>query len=169
VNRSHRVWRVLFGSRATIAGTVYGTIIVLAVLAAGGNAYRKEPWHLVVIVVTTVVVLWLAHVYAHGLQKSLAQGRRLTAGELGQIARRELAIPAAGVAPAAALVLGALGVFRESTAVRIAFILGVVTLAVQGVRYAAVERLSGRAAVVAVLINLALGLALVALEVFVSH
>jgi hypothetical protein len=169
VSRSHRTLQFLFGSRGTIAGTVYGTIIVLAVLAAGGNAYRKEPWHLVVIVVTTVLVLWLAHVYAHGLAESLQAGRRLSAAELGQIARRELAIPAAAVAPATALALGAVGVFRESTAVWIAFILGVATLAVQGVRYAAVERLSGRATIVAVAVNHALGLALVALEVFVSH
>ena len=122
-----------------------------------------------VIVVTTVLVLWLAHVYAHGLEKSLEAGRRLRASELEQIARQQLAIPAAAVAPAVALTLGAVGVFRESTAVWIAFILGVVTLAVQGLRYAAVERMSGRATIVAVLINLALGLALVALEVFVSH
>jgi uncharacterized ion transporter superfamily protein YfcC len=158
-----------FGSRGTIAGTVYGTIIVLAVLAAGANAYRAEPWHLVVIVVTTVLVLWLAHVYAHGLEESLAAGRRLSAAELEQIARHQLAIPAAAVAPTTALVLGALGVFRESTAVWIAFTLGVVTLGVQGVRYAAVERMNGRATIVAVALNLALGLALVALEVFVSH
>ena len=51
----------------------------------------------------------------------------------------------------------------------IAFVLGVVTLGVQGVRYAAVERMSRGATVIAVLINLALGLALVVLEVFVSH
>jgi hypothetical protein len=169
VGQPHRIWRLLFGSRGTIAGTVYGTIIVLAVLAAGGNAYRHEPWHLVVIVVTTVIVLWLAHVYAHGLEESLEAARRLSPSELGHIARRQLAIPAAAVAPATALVLGAVGVFRESTAVWLAFILGVVTLGVQGVRYAAVERLSARASIVAVALNLALGLALVALEVFVSH
>jgi hypothetical protein len=169
VSRSRRTLQFVFGSRGTIAGTVYGTIIVLAVLAAGGNAYRAEPWHLVAIVVTTVLVLWLAHVYAHGLEESLAAARRLNAAELEQIARHQLAIPAAAVAPTAALVLGAVGVFAESTAVWIAFVLGVLTLAVQGVRYAAVERLSGRATIVAVALNLALGLALVALEVFVSH
>jgi len=169
VTRAHRISRFLFGSRGTIAGTVYGTIIVLAVLAAGGNAYRAEPWHLLLIVVTTVIVLWLAHVYAHGLEESLSAGRRLRAAELAHIARRELAIPAAAVAPSAALVLGAIGVLRESTAVWLAFILGVITLAAQGVRYATVERLSGRATVLAVVVNLALGLTLVALEVFVSH
>ncbi len=169
VGRAQRISQFVFGSRGTIAGTVYGTIIVLAVLAAGGNAYRAEPWHLLVIVVTTVLVLWLAHVYAHGLEQSLDANRRLRASELRRIARQQLAIPAAAVAPSAALVLGAVGVFRESTAVWVAFILGVVTLGVQGVRYATVERLSGRATILAVAVNLALGLALVALEVLVSH
>jgi hypothetical protein len=169
VRRAHRLSQFVFGSRGTIAGTVYGTIIVLAVLAAGGSAYRDQPWHLVVIVVTTVLVLWMAHLYAHALEESLDAGRRLSASELEHIARRQLAIPAAAVAPCAALVLGAVGVFRESTAVWIAFIIGVVTLGVQGVRYAAVERLTTRGTIVAVALNLALGLALVVLEVFVSH
>jgi hypothetical protein len=167
--RAQAVLRVVFGSRATIAGTVYGTIVVLAVLAAGGQAFEHDLWRLVAIVVTTVLVLWMAHVYAHGLGESLQAGRRLTAAELGEIARRELAIPLAAVAPTAVLVLGALGLFGDRTAGWLAFGLGVATLAVQGLRYALVERLGRTGTLAAVALNVVLGLVLVILEVLVSH
>jgi hypothetical protein len=169
MNRPQVLTRFVLGSRTTIAGTVYGTIVVLAVLGAGGRAYQDDLWRLVVIVVTTVLVLWMAHVYAHGLGESLQMGKRLNAAELGSIARRELAIPLAAVGPATILVLGAVGLFAGRTAEWLAFGLGVVTLAAQGLRYAAAERLGRGATIAAVSINLALALVLVVLEVLVSH
>jgi hypothetical protein len=45
----------------------------------------------------------------------------------------------------------------------------VVTLGVQGLRYAWVERMSTAGTIAAVSINLALGLVLVLLEAFVAH
>jgi hypothetical protein len=161
--------RLVFGSRATIAGTVYGTIVVLAVLAAGGNAFEHDLWRLVAISVTTVLVLWLAHVYAHGLGESLLAGRRLDAAELGAIARRELAIPLAAVAPTAVLLLGVVGLLASRTAFWLAFGLGVATLGVQGLRYARVEHLGTQGTTAAVALNVALGLVLVVLKLFVSH
>lgn len=161
--------RFAFGSRAAIAGTVYGTVVVLAVLAAGGRAFEHDLWRLVAIVVTTVVVLWMAHVYAHALGESVVVGRRLDAAELGAIARRELAVALAAVVPTAVLVLGALGLLAGRTAVWFAFATGLATLAVQGLRYARVEQLGRTGTVAAVAINLALGLTLVLLEVIVSH
>jgi hypothetical protein len=169
VSQVQVIRRFVFGSRTTIAGTVYGTIIVLAVIAAGGRAFEHDLWQLVAIVVTTAVVLWLAHVYAHGLAESLEAGRRLTRAELRAVARRELAVVLAAIGPTAALVLGAAGLLAGRTAEWLAFGVGVVTLAVQGLRYARVERLGGRGALVAVAVNVTLGLALVFLEVLVSH
>ena len=161
--------RLFYGSPTTIAGTVYGTIVVLAVLAAGGKAFEHDLWGLTAIVVITVVVLWVAHVYAHGLAESLQLDRRLDAAELGAIARRELAIPLAAVAPTAVLVLGAVGLLRGRTAVWLAVGIGVATLALQGVRYAKVERLGPTGTLVAVALNLALGLAIIALKLVVVH
>jgi hypothetical protein len=169
MNRPQTFTRFVFGSRTTIAGTVYGTIVVLAVLGAGGKAYKDDLWRLVVIVVTTVLVLWMAHVYAHGLGESLHIGKRLSPAELGSIASRELAIPLAAVGPATILVLGAVGLLEGRTAEWLAFGLGVATLAIQGLRYAWVERLGLAGTIVAVSLNLALALVLVLLEVLVSH
>jgi hypothetical protein len=169
VSRAQGLTRLVFGSRRTIAGTVYGTIVVLAALSAGGSAFEHDLWHLVAIVVTTVLVLWIAHVYSHGLGESLQIGRRLDVGELGALAGRELAIPLAAVAPATMLALGAVGLCRGSTAVWLAVGICVATLGVQGLRYAAVERLGLVATVAAVAFNLALGLVIVALKVIVAH
>ena len=161
--------RLVFGSRRTIAGTVYGTIVVLAALAAGGKAFQNDLWHLIALVDVTVLVLWIAHVYSHGLGESLQVGRRLDAAELGAIAGRELAIPLSAVAPTAILVLGAVGIFKGTTATWLAVGVCVLALTIQGLRYALLERLGTVGTLVSVALNLALGLTIVGLKVLVSH
>ena len=161
--------RYILGSRETVAGTVYGTIVVLAVLAAGADTYKHQLWRLDAIAATGAVVLWLAHVYSHALGESLKEERRLDAREFAAIARREYAVVLAAVPPVVVLALGAAGLLSASAAIWAAFGVGVVTLGAQGVRYARLEELSLPASVVSVLLNLALGLALVAAEVVVSH
>ena len=159
----------ILGDRDRISGTVYGTIIVMSVLAAGAKAYEHHLWRLVVLAGGSVVVLWLAHVYSHALGESLKIGRRVTITELSSIARREYSVVGAAILPLAAVGLGAAGVLAERTAVQLALWLGVVTLTAQGIRYAQLERLSRSATFVTVTLNLAIGLALVALEVLIAH
>jgi hypothetical protein len=152
-----------------VAGTVYGTIVVMAAVAAGSHGAETDASALAILVGVTAFVLWIAHVYAHALGESLERGRRLDTAEFTEVARRELAIPAAGVAPVGTLVLAALGVLGERTAIRIALGFGVATLAVQGARYARLERLSRGATILAIALNVTLGLVIVALEVLVAH
>jgi hypothetical protein len=166
---NERLKRLVLGDRQTIAGTVYGTIIVMSVLAAGANAYRNHLWQLVALAGGSAIVLWLAHVYSHGLGESLNLGRRVTLDELTSVARREYAIIAAALPPLAVVALGAADVLGQRTAVSLALWLGVVVLAAQGIRFARQERLSPSATFVAVSLNLAIGLSLVALEVLVAH
>jgi hypothetical protein len=163
-----RLRRVLTGSSDTIAGSVYGTIIVMATIAAGGKA-ESDAWRLAVLVSATVVVLWFAHVYAHALGESVQLGHRLDPPEFVAVARREASIVLAGVAPVAALVLGAAGVVRESRAIWLALVLGLVTLAAQGLRYAQVEHLGRFWTAVSVGTNLALGLVIVGLKALLGH
>jgi hypothetical protein len=73
------------------------------------------------------------------------------------------------VAPTAILVLGALGIFKGTTAVWLADGICVLALAVQGLRYALLERLGAVGTLVSVALNLALGLTIVGLKVVVSH
>jgi len=160
---------LVLGDRERIAGAVYGTIVVLATLAAGATAYQSDLWRLGAIVSASVLILWIAHAYAHALGESLSLGRRLTRAELMTITSREVAIPLASIPPLTAIALGALGVVRNSTAVWLALAFGVATLAIQGVRYARLERLSRLGTLVAVALNLSLGLVIVALKVLLSH
>ena len=81
---------ILFGSRGSIAGTVYGTIVVMGAIAAGAGSDGR-PGRLAGIVAGTVLVLWIAHVYAHALGETIQLGRRLDWAELLSVARRELA------------------------------------------------------------------------------
>jgi uridylate kinase len=163
-----RLGRVVFGSRGTIAGTVYGTIVVMGAIAAGSST-KTNAGELAAAVAATVVVLWIAHVYSDALGETIALGRRLDADELVSVTRRELSIPLAGVAPVTSLVLGSLDVLRESTAVWLAMGFGLATLLVEGFRYAAVERMSALGTTVSVAINLGLGLAIVGLKAGLSH
>ena len=168
VRRSQTFRRVVFGSREGIGGTVYGTIVVMAALTAGSRESGRL-WQLVGVVAATVLVLWIAHVYSDTLTESIALGRRLDAAEFGSVARRELAIPLAATAPLGALCLGALGVLRENTAVWTALALGLATLAVQGLRYARLEATTPRQTIVAIALNLTLGLLIVGLKAGLAH
>lgn len=157
--------RIVLGTRESVGGTVYGTIIVMATIAAGSHAESSGPSELAVVVAVTAAVLWIAHVYASTLEESVQRGRRLDVAEFLHVARHELAIPLAAVAPIACLVLASFDAVGEVTAIRLALGFGVLTLAVQGARYAVLEHLHPLATLASISLNVMLGLAIVALEV----
>jgi hypothetical protein len=160
--------RILLGSHVEISQIVYGSIIVLATLAASA-ALEHSPWRLAAMVSAEVMVIWVAHVYSDGLHISTHLGGVLHRGELMAIARREAAIPQAAIGPVAALLLGAFGILSEPHSIDLAFGVGLLALAVQGARYARAKQLRGLSTLVPITINLALGLAIVALKAYVSH
>jgi hypothetical protein len=163
-----RIAQAAFGTGGAVASTVYGTVVVMATVSAT-FAVERHPWKLAVIVMSTVLVLWIAHLYAHGLSESLEHRRRLTPRDLQSIARRELGMVLAAVLPCVALVLGAVHLMTEPHAVAVALAAGMVVLGVEGLRYARVEGFGLLATLVAVLLNLALGLLVVLLKVTVEH
>ena len=75
----------------------------------------------------------------------------------------------AAVLPVAAIVLGAVGLVANRTALWLAVGLGAAALAAQGLRYARLERLSPTGTITTVAINLALGLVIVVLKALVAH
>ncbi len=160
---------LLVGTRQTIAGTVYGTIVVLSVVTAGAKAAEHDPWGLGALTAVTALVFWLAHVYSHALGESLNLGRRITSGELAAIGRRESSIVLAAVLPVTMIMLGAVGVLGEGAALWLAVGVGVATLVAQGIRYARLERLSRAWAIVTIAVNLALGLVLALLKALLAH
>lgn len=160
---------LLFGDKETISGAVYGTIVILAVIAAEARGYEGHMWQLGGVAFMTAVVLWLAHVYAHGLGESVREGRRLTAAELTVIARREQAIVLSSVPPVCAIIAGSSGLIDEHSAYRLATALGILALTFQGIRYAKLERLSSAGTMLSIALNLTFSLLIVLAEVWVAH
>lgn len=167
--REHAVLRLLGGAPEQLAGTLYGTIVVLAIVAAGSSPHAADAWQLLELVASSSIVLWVAHVYAHGLAESVREGHRLTAMELGDVAEREASIVLAALTPMIALTLGALHVMSERSAVWLAIGLCLATLAVEALRYAALERLTVGAAVLTVATNVSIGVLIVVLKIQVGH
>ena len=168
VNTKGIVGRLLGGTDRGIAGTVYGTVLAMATLAAGALTHLG-PRELIAVVATTSGVIWLAHVYAHTLGESVERNHRLDLSEFRAIARRELPIIASAAAPIAVLLLGALGIVKEAPDIWLAFGVGFAALAVQGARYSRIERLGPVGTTAVIALNLALGGIVVALKVVISH
>jgi len=160
---------LFLGNRRTISGTVYGTIVVLAAITGSAKAVDPNLWSVAVIAAVTSGLLWVAHVYSHGLGESVTIGRRLTAAELAELARREGAILRAAVLPVFIVVLGALGLFHARTDLWLAVGVGVATLTIQGIRFARLEDLSTAGTIASVGVNLALGLSIVLVKALLTH
>jgi hypothetical protein len=73
------------------------------------------------------------------------------------------------VPPSVALLLGAVGVLDESASIWLALAVGLVALALEGLRYARVERLRLTGTLLVVAANTALGLLVVVLKAEVLH
>jgi hypothetical protein len=152
-----------------LGGYIYGEIVVLATIVAGAHAYRNGAGHVAALVLITTVVFWLAHVYADALADSIRKGEHLTWAELREIAGRESSIIEAAFTPVLLLVLGSIGVFSVDVAVWLAFLAGLGVLVTEGFVFARAEKLGGVGTAVIVGANLAMGLLLVALKLWVSH
>src|SRR5262249_33159526 len=82
-----RLGRTAMGER--LGGFIYGTIVVLAVVVAGGRAYPHGAGHIAVLVAVTTTAFWVAHVYSHALARSVATEEHMSRTELHEIARHE--------------------------------------------------------------------------------
>jgi hypothetical protein len=152
-----------------IAGLVYGTIVVMSVIAASSQGLDRDPARIAGLVVATNFVFWLAHVYAHSVELSVVRRERLTGRGLKEVGVHEASILTAAVLPTAALLLGAFGLVGDRGAIWLALGAGTAALAAQGLALARIEKLTLFGAAALVLMNVLLGLAIVALEVFISH
>jgi len=166
---SRRAGHLVLGVDDRIASTVFGTITAMATVTAYGKAFPDTPWKLEELVVSTALVLWIAHIYAHGLSESISERRPLRVGVLRALGRRERGILLAAVPPTLVLTLGTVGLFSETASIWLALGVGLATLALEGWRYAELERLRAPGRLIAVAANVALGLLVVALKVVILH
>ena len=166
---SRRAGHLVLGVDDRIASTVFGTITAMATVTVYGRIFPDDPWKVEELVASTAVVLWIAHLYTHALSESISEGRRLNGNRVMSLAVRELGILLAAVPASIALALGALGLFDETVSIWLALGLGLGVLAVEGVRYARIERLGSLGMLVAVAVNVGIGLLVVALKAEVLH
>jgi hypothetical protein len=144
------------------SGAIYGTIVATAVIAA--SAHDKRPGLIFVATVATLLIFWIAHVYAEVLAHGLSEAK-LDLNVVPAIMARELSMLAAPALSVLFLLLGALGLLGEGLAVRLALWNGVAQLVGWGID---VGRRFGRSWPLAVLggvINGVLGVAIILLEV----
>ena len=129
---------------------------------------EKNPWALAGLVTATAFVLWIAHFYSRALAWTIAHGRPKLR-DVGGVGLGELGILLAAAPPVIALLLGAIGLIRESSSVWLALITGLVILGAEGVRYARLEGFGRAGTLAATGLNLALGLLVVTLKVLIAH
>jgi hypothetical protein len=163
-----RVPRWLIWHEANVAGAVYGTIVVNAVVVASAGA-QTSLGRTTLAVATTVVVFWLAHVYAHSLAICVDHHRRLTAGDVLALAGRERPILQAAVIPLLLLLAGVAGLLDAGTALWLAVLSGSAVLVGLGLVYARREGLGPLGTALSIAVNAAFGAAIVLLKAVVTH
>lgn len=155
--------------RADYAGAVYGSLLAASVVV--GASPRQEPASaptLIALLLATGLVFWLAHVYA-SLAGDRQHGLRVNWPEIRSVGRREWPLAQAAVPPAAAaFACWAAGLSDGAAAWTALF----TALGGQvGWTVAAWRRADAgvRLIVVSGMVNLALGLLIVALKVVLTH
>ena len=150
-----------------VARTIYGTILITALVAGLSEDDDIDAWQILVSVTATATVFWVAHVYAEVLSQRLAAGRSLSRVETVKALEDEAPMLMAGVPAALALALAALGFYSTGTGVTLAIGVGVASLFAYGIVLAHRERASRLQTIFAASLNGAFGLVIVALKAFV--
>ena len=156
-------WRALRVPDA--AGAIYGTIAAMAVIA--GSARTQSHGGVLALTVATLVVFWLAHVYAQALAHHLRGARRLEWKAVAAAMVEERPLLEGPALLLLLLALGEIGLLDERLAVDLALWAGVALLVGWGIAYARSQRWAWPMAVTAGVVNGTFGLAIVVLEVAV--
>jgi hypothetical protein len=143
-------------------GAIYGMIVATAVIAAAAG--HTSPGLILAATVATLVVFWIAHVYADFLDHGL-RGDRFHLRLLPGIMARELSMLAAPALSVVFLLLGALGLVDEELAIRLALWNGVLQLVGWGIDIGRHRGQAWPGALLTGLINGVFGVVIIWLEV----
>lgn len=151
---------------ANYAAAIYGSILVAA-LVSTLDEEDAAAGALAVAVLTTMVVFWLAHVWADVVAERLETGERISSADLRRLARRQWPMIEAAAAPVAALVLAWTGVLSLDLAVWLALGLSIVQLAAWGMVVGFRTSATLPLALLSGAVNATLGLLIVVLKALV--
>ena len=150
-----------------VARTIYGTILVTALVAGLSENDDIDAWQILVSVTATATVFWIAHVYAEVLSQRLAARRSLSWTEIRRALDDEAPMLMAGIPAGLALALAALGFYTTDTGVTLAIGFGVAALFAYGIVLGRREHATRMQTFLGACLNGAFGLVIVALKAFV--
>jgi hypothetical protein len=144
------------------AAGIYGAIITAAIIAAAGS--RLTTPALVVSVVVTLLVYWIAEEYAELLGEQVEGGRLPTWPHIKEALGATWPMVSASYLPLLALVTARLGGASAVVAANIGLVVATLLLAVHGWSAGRASHLRGRQLIAATAMAVGLGLVMIALK-----
>jgi hypothetical protein len=145
-----------------VASGIYGLVVAGATFATTGAA--DALWQVVVAVVTTTFVYWVAETYANGLARRLVVGRTLTLREKRRIASESWGLFSATYVPLAVLLVAVVVGATVEVAVDLALVTVTVLLGAIGWRAGQRAGMHGARLVWGTCVWVALGVVMAALK-----
>jgi hypothetical protein len=152
---------------ANAARAIYGQILVTSLVGALSEDSEIDAEYILISVGATMLVFWLAHVYAEAMSRGLEAGRHLGWEEIRRLAAGEWPLVQATFPTAIVLALGAIGALSTQTAVDLAIAVGVVALFAWGLAIGRASSSSWPASLLGAVISACFGLAVVGLKALV--
>jgi hypothetical protein len=146
---------------------IYGTIVVSAVLAAGGAHLRTVP--LAVTVFVTLLVYWAAEGYAELLGEHAHAGRLPTWSDVRASLAGIWPMVTASYLPLLSLLVARVLGADTKTAATVALVVAIALLLVQGWMGGKAARLQGLRLLVVTLVAGAFGVMMILLKLLVTH
>ena len=144
------------------AAGIYGAIITAAILDTAGSNMSTDA--LVIAVVITLVVYWLAEEYAELLGEQVEGGRLPTWARIQEALAETWPMVSASFVPLLALVIVRLAGASELTAANAGLVVALLLLVIHGWSAARASHLRGRQLLLTTAIAVALGVAMIALK-----
>ncbi|MFF6783156.1 hypothetical protein [Streptomyces sp. NPDC012510] len=155
-------------ARADYTGGVYGSMLAASVIIGLGSLGAHPRLEVVLLLLLTGLVFWIAHVHAQLFGARLAQrgpARRIVL----QVCRDEWPIVKAAVPPAAAVAVSPLVGLDLTGALWLALAMAVAGQVGWSVAAARQADASWRLVAVTAAVNLLLGLVIIALKLYLTH
>jgi hypothetical protein len=149
---------------------VYGTLTVMVGLGAlSGSVQAPLPRNAIAVIVLTAFATLLAHSFSSLIALHVRTGRAVQRAEFRTELRHSWRIVLAALPAVAMFVLAGLDLFSSRTALRLSTALAVVAMIAVGVIAARRSHSTWFGGFVFVVVATAMGLAIVAIEIFVHH